>query len=155
MKKGQAQSVIVSFFLAVMVALIMVTTAGDFVTNQQSIVATSDTNVAVTSNASLSFTQLTFADLVPSSELINISNGTALIRNTNYVMDYDAGRVNITSGMSDGNSSLGNDDLINVSYAYFPASYIKNNTTRTLIFIIPVVIIIILILFVTAQFNKP
>ena len=149
MKKGQ-QNIIVSFFIAVLVAVMLVVVAGDFVTNQNTTKTNNENNLEIVSNDSNAFTNLAFNDLVSSSEAVTIFNGTTLVKDTNYIMNYPSGRINITSGMGNRTDTS---NIINISYSYFPAGYVKNNTTRLLLLLIPVFIIIALIAFIAIKIT--
>ncbi len=147
MKKAQlsGQGALITFFFTIMVGVILVVIAGGFITDQNTTIRVGQDNLALTSNASLSFTSLTFADLVSGSEVV-IANGTTFTRNTDYVMDYEGGRINFTSATAD-------QGLLNVTYDRFPAGYTKNNLNRSVLLLLPLLIVVALIVFLAVRIS--
>lgn len=150
MKKAQlsGQGALITFFFTIMVGVIIVVIAGGFITDQNTKIGVDETNLALTSNASLSFTSLKFADLVSGSEVV-IANSTTLTLNTDYVMDYTGGRINVTETVT----HLASEGLINITYDRFPPGYTKNNLNRSVLLLLPLLIVVALIVFLAVRIS--
>ena len=144
MKKGQ-QSIIVSFFIAIMIAVILVVVASDFVTDQNTL-KTSLNETVVTINATA--VALANDDLVQGTfNMENQTGGTVrTVPATSYILDILKGTVTV----NDSNYNFTNQ----VNYTYFPPGFVKGGTNRTLILLIPIFIILALILFITAKITQ-
>ncbi len=141
MKKGQQQSIIVSFFIAVMIAVILVVISGDFISDQNTIQKSLNETV-VTINATA--VALDNGDLVLGTfNMENQSGGT--VPTTSYVLNLEG-----TVAVNDTDYNYTNQ----VNYSFFPPGYTKSNTNRLLILLIPAFIIIALIVIIAARITS-
>lgn len=115
--------VMIGFFIIALIGLIFVDVLGDQVaTNTQTAAVTNETFTGLIGQR----VQLAKTDLIDGSVTVWNSSTKVLVENTDYTVYYATGQVNISTPQL-------NNTNYNITYGYYPSTYVKSNSARSLV----------------------
>lgn len=113
---------------AVMGIGVLIGIANDLLYTQQSPASVANTTLTFANNTQ---TDITSYSIVPGSETVYGGSGEGLqvLKSGNYSMGYKGGTI---TPFNRTENDWWNTSLYNISYQYYPASYVENTTVRTI-----------------------
>lgn len=148
-KKGQqvAIGVFISLLvLAVVGITVTLSTANDLVSDTTDTNSVTDENVSAINGTTITLDNAPGNFIVENSENVtNTDNNVTLTKNENYTINYDDGKITWTNV---NNTDFGNFSF--VDYEYRDDSYVDDQSTRTILDIIPLLIGVAVLLFVVS-----
>lgn len=155
--KGQAMTPLVGAFIAVMISVVIavavvIPTIQDQVTSATSLANATELNVNSKNGTTLT---LAYGDILNNTITVFVTNGTSdptwtRVKLTSGNYTSTAGSANTKATISWASTVNVNTSLANVTYLYYPSTYIKSTAVITLLNLLPLFIVLAVLVGVVA-----